>query len=106
MAENPQRAQRPRPLSPFVTIYHWPVTMATSITHRMIGMGLAAGLVVLVWWLVAIASGPEAFSQFTSLAATPLGQHAQEIYKAFDAAGSGGVDFSGVIRHIRDLAGK
>src|ERR1700736_2000627 len=29
--------------------------------------------------------------------ATPLGQHAQEIYKAFDAAGNGGGDFSGVI---------
>jgi 3-hydroxyisobutyrate dehydrogenase len=39
-------------------------------------------------------------------AATPLGKHAQEIYKAFDAAGSGGVDFSGIIRHVRDLAGK
>jgi 3-hydroxyisobutyrate dehydrogenase len=39
-------------------------------------------------------------------AATPLGQHAQEIYKTFDAAGHGGVDFSGVIQHIRGLAGK
>jgi succinate dehydrogenase cytochrome b subunit len=74
MAENPQRAQRPRPLSPFVTIYHWPVTMATSITHRFTGLGLAAGLVVLVWWLIAIASGPDAFHQFMDLAATPLGQ--------------------------------
>ncbi len=39
-------------------------------------------------------------------AATPLGKHAQEIYKAFDAAGHGGVDFSGIIQHVRDLAGK
>jgi 3-hydroxyisobutyrate dehydrogenase len=39
-------------------------------------------------------------------AATPLGKHAQEIYKAFDAAGHGGVDFSGIIQHIRELAGK
>jgi 3-hydroxyisobutyrate dehydrogenase len=39
-------------------------------------------------------------------AATPLGKHAQEIYKAFDAAGHGGVDFSGIIRHVRGLAGK
>jgi 3-hydroxyisobutyrate dehydrogenase len=39
-------------------------------------------------------------------AATPLGQHAQEIYQAFEAAGSGGVDFSGIIRHIRSLAEK
>jgi 3-hydroxyisobutyrate dehydrogenase len=39
-------------------------------------------------------------------AATPLGKHAQEMYRAFDAAGNGGVDFSGIIRHVRGLAGK
>jgi 3-hydroxyisobutyrate dehydrogenase len=39
-------------------------------------------------------------------AATPLGRHAQEIYKAFDAAGHGGVDFSGIVQHVRALAGK
>jgi 3-hydroxyisobutyrate dehydrogenase len=37
-------------------------------------------------------------------AATPLGKHAQEIYRAFDAEGNGGVDFSGIIRHVRALA--
>src|ERR1700761_687704 len=39
-------------------------------------------------------------------AATPLGKHAQEIYRAFDAAGHGGMDFSGMIQHVRSLAGK
>jgi 3-hydroxyisobutyrate dehydrogenase len=39
-------------------------------------------------------------------AATPLGKHAQEIYHAFDAAGNGGRDFSGIIQHVRSLAGK
>ena len=39
-------------------------------------------------------------------AATPLGKHAQELYKAFDSAGHGGVDFSGIIQHVRGLAGK
>jgi 3-hydroxyisobutyrate dehydrogenase len=39
-------------------------------------------------------------------AATPLGKHAQELYKAFDAAGNGGVDFSGIIQHVRALARK
>ncbi|WP_439404546.1 3-hydroxyisobutyrate dehydrogenase [Bradyrhizobium sp. DASA03076] len=39
-------------------------------------------------------------------AATPLGKHAQEIYQSFDAAGHGGVDFSGIIKHVRELAGK
>ena len=34
------------------------------------------------------------------------GKHRQEIYKAFDAAGHGGVDFSGIVQHVRALAGK
>jgi 3-hydroxyisobutyrate dehydrogenase len=37
-------------------------------------------------------------------AATPLGAHAEEIYSAFEKAGHGGVDFSGIIRHLRSLA--
>ncbi|WP_050418860.1 3-hydroxyisobutyrate dehydrogenase [Bradyrhizobium tropiciagri] len=39
-------------------------------------------------------------------AVTPLGKHAQELYKNFDASGHGGVDFSGIIQHVRSLAGK
>ena len=39
-------------------------------------------------------------------AATPLGKQAQEMFKAFDAAGNGGMDFSGIINHVRGLAGK
>jgi 3-hydroxyisobutyrate dehydrogenase len=39
-------------------------------------------------------------------AATPFGKQAQEMYKAFDAAGHGGMDFSGIIQHVRGLAGK
>lgn len=39
-------------------------------------------------------------------AVTPLGKHAQELYKTFDAAGHGGVDFSGIIQHVRALAPK
>src|SRR5690242_16780515 len=42
----------------------------------------------------------------TAGAVTPLGKHAQEIYQAFDASGNGGVDFSGIIQHVRALAGK
>jgi 3-hydroxyisobutyrate dehydrogenase len=38
-------------------------------------------------------------------AATPLGKHAQEIYKAFDVAGHGGMDFSGIIQYVRGLTG-
>ena len=39
-------------------------------------------------------------------AATPMGAHAEEIYAAFDKAGHGGADFSGIIHHLRELAAK
>ena len=39
-------------------------------------------------------------------AATPLGKHAEQIYEAFEKAGHGGVDFSGIVEHIRKLSGK
>lgn len=39
--------------------------MAVSILHRVTGNGLAvAGLGVLVWWLGALASGPQAYETF------------------------------------------
>jgi succinate dehydrogenase cytochrome b subunit len=74
MADTPHPAPRARPLSPHLTIYRWPVTMATSIVHRVTGLALSAGTILLVWWLIAIASGPEAFNEFINLAATPLGE--------------------------------
>jgi len=37
---------------------------------------------------------------------TPLGKQAQEMFRAFEAAGNGGMDFSGIINHVRSLAGK
>ena len=65
--------QRPRPLSPHITIYRWPVTMATSITHRATGIALSVGTVLLAAWLVAVSNGPEALQGFVTLAASPLG---------------------------------
>jgi 3-hydroxyisobutyrate dehydrogenase len=42
----------------------------------------------------------------TSGAATPLGQHAAEIYAAFEQAGHGGSDFSGIINYLREQGRK
>ena len=36
-------------------------------------------------------------------AATPLGAHAESLYAAFDQAGHGGTDFSGIIRFLREM---
>jgi succinate dehydrogenase / fumarate reductase, cytochrome b subunit len=55
-------AQAERPLSPHIQIYRWPINMVLSITHRATGIGLALGLILLTWWLLALASGPEAFA--------------------------------------------
>ncbi len=41
-----------RPLSPHLGIYRFWYPMVTSITHRITGLGLALGLIVLVWWLL------------------------------------------------------
>ena len=55
-------AQAKRPLSPHLQIYRWPINMALSIGHRATGIGLALGLILVTWWLLALASGPEAFA--------------------------------------------
>ena len=58
-----------RPLSPHLTIWKWGPHMAVSILHRISGHGLAfVGLPVLLWWLGALASGPEAYETFTGIA--------------------------------------
>ena len=50
-----------RPLSPHLQIYRWQLTSVLSILHRAAGVVLSAGTILLVWWLVAAASGPEAY---------------------------------------------
>ena len=50
-----------RPLSPHLQIYRWPVSMMASMLHRASGMALTAGMLLLVWWIAALASGPDAF---------------------------------------------
>ena len=48
--------------------------MVTSIVHRATGVGLAGGLLVVVWWLIAVYSGAEQYDFFISTAGTTLGQ--------------------------------
>jgi succinate dehydrogenase / fumarate reductase, cytochrome b subunit len=55
-------ARADRPLSPHLQIFRWYFTMALSIAHRATGIALAAGLLLLCWWLLALAHGPDAFA--------------------------------------------
>lgn len=56
------RSQAERPLSPHLQIYRPMLTMMMSIAHRVSGAANAVGFLLLTWWLVAIASGPEAYA--------------------------------------------
>jgi len=67
MAETRSRPQ-PRPLSPHIWIYRWPITMVTSILHRITGFGLALGTLILAWWLVAASMGSDSYAVFESAA--------------------------------------
>jgi succinate dehydrogenase / fumarate reductase cytochrome b subunit len=60
-------AKAERPLSPHLQIFRWYLTMALSIAHRVTGSALALGLFLLTWWLLALASGPEAFATVQSV---------------------------------------
>src|ERR1022692_3891707 len=64
----PARARMPeRPLSPHLSVYKFQYTLATSILNRFTGVLLSAGLVVLVYWLVALAGGARAYAQARSI---------------------------------------
>lgn len=52
----------PRPLSPHLQIYRWQLTSVLSILHRVTGVALSVGTLLLVWWLVAAATGPQAYA--------------------------------------------
>jgi succinate dehydrogenase / fumarate reductase cytochrome b subunit len=62
-----------RPLSPHLQIYRPQITSVLSILHRMTGVGLMLGGVVVVWWLIAAASGPEYFELVDGLVTSWLG---------------------------------
>jgi len=54
-------ATRQRPLSPHLQIYRWTPTMAMSILHRITGIALYFGMLLVAWWLIAAASSASWF---------------------------------------------
>src|SRR5688572_21392274 len=57
-----------RPLSPHLFIYRFAYTMALSILHRATGVAMSLGILLLVAWLLALASGPEAYLRYSAFA--------------------------------------
>jgi succinate dehydrogenase / fumarate reductase, cytochrome b subunit len=62
-----------RPLSPHLSVYKMSrYTLATSIFNRLTGLGLSAGLLLLVYWLMAVAGGARAQARAMRLLALPV----------------------------------
>ncbi len=59
MAENSKGVQRP--LSPHLQIYRWHIPMLTSILTRVTGNALIVSTFLVVWWLIAAATGEAYF---------------------------------------------
>ena len=64
-----------RPLSPFMfpSWYRFGTTSTLSILHRLSGIGLAVGSILLAWWLVAVAAGGQALSATHAFLVSPIG---------------------------------
>jgi succinate dehydrogenase / fumarate reductase cytochrome b subunit len=65
---------RERPLSPHLEIYRFTLTMAMSIFHRITGVGLYIGVLLLAWFLIALATDASAFAVFSSFMQSFIGQ--------------------------------
>lgn len=63
-----------RPVSPFLTVWRWHITMATSILHRVTGTALYVGIIGFALWLMLVAAGTEAYAPVGALLASPFGQ--------------------------------
>ena len=72
MAET--KARVARPLSPHLQIYRPTLTMMMSIVHRITGFGLYFGTLILAWWFLAAASGPNSYGKFEWFAGSIIGR--------------------------------
>ncbi len=63
-----------RPLSPHLQVYKWPLAMAISILHRLTGVALAIGAVLLVVVLISVAAGAASYEVMRGYIASSLGQ--------------------------------
>ncbi len=66
-------AQTGRPLSPHIQVYRWQVQMVSSILHRATGIALAVGSLLVIWGVIALASGEDSFNSFKACAGSTIG---------------------------------
>ena len=63
-----------RPLSPHLQVYRPQMTSVLSIVHRLTGVALTAGSLLFVYWLVAAATGAEAYETARDLIGSWFGR--------------------------------
>jgi succinate dehydrogenase / fumarate reductase, cytochrome b subunit len=63
-----------RPISPHLQIYRLTLTLVMSGLHRISGIALYFGSLLLAWWLIAIASGPNAYANAQWVMGTIIGR--------------------------------
>jgi succinate dehydrogenase / fumarate reductase cytochrome b subunit len=63
-----------RPLSPHLFIYKPMLTMLMSVAHRITGVGLYFGTLLLAWWLLAAATSPNAYAGIGSFMSSFVGR--------------------------------
>ena len=68
------KAARPRPLSPHLDIYRFTLTMAMSIVHRITGIGLYVGVLLLAWFLLATSTDAANFAVFSGFIHSIIGR--------------------------------
>ena len=67
-------SQTKRPTSPHLQVYSWSLEMVLSILHRASGAALTGGALLITWWVIAIASGPAAYAQFSDIMGSIIGK--------------------------------
>ena len=67
-------ASQNRPLSPHLQVYRPQLTSIMSILHRLTGVALAFGTILLVYWLAAAAGGAETFETAQDLVGSFIGR--------------------------------
>ena len=66
-------ARKERPLSPHLQVYRPQITSVLALFHRLTGLGLVVGLVLLVVWLACLATGRGSYDLFVWYLKKPLG---------------------------------
>jgi succinate dehydrogenase / fumarate reductase, cytochrome b subunit len=66
--------RRPRPLSPHLSVYRFTMTMAMSIAHRISGVALYVGVLLLAWFLIAASTDAATFAVFSGFIQSFIGR--------------------------------